>query len=165
MVLQRLLEVCAHLLDLNNFCSVWEVCSGLQGAAVRRLSEMWNKLPDANQATWKRMQELMDSTSNFKKYRARLAEVPNVPCIPYMGFYLTDLVFTEEGLRTYVAGERINVGKFVLLSSTVNEVMRRQRVRYSLKAVDAFQSYFQRLEPLSEEALFAKSLQCQPREK
>lgn len=39
-------QVCAHLLELNNFSSVWELCSGLQGSAVRRLTETWERLPE-----------------------------------------------------------------------------------------------------------------------
>ncbi len=162
-MLQKLLEVCCHLLELNNFSSVWEMCSGLQGSAVRRLSDTWERLPEESAATWKRLQEFCDSTSNFKRYRSRLAEAVG-PSIPHLGLCLTDLTFSEDGMKTFGENGRVNFSKSVVIGGIVGDILKRQRIRYTLKSVDAFQFYFQRLDPLTEEALYAKSLICQPRE-
>ena len=162
-MLQRLLEVSWFLLELCNFSGVWEVMGGLQGSAVRRLTDTWEQLPEQAAGIWKRLQELCDSSSNFKRYRTRLAEAEG-PSIPHVGLCLTDLTFSEDGSKTFVEGGRVNVSKCVVIAGVVADILKRQRVRYTLKPVEAFQSYFQRLDPLSEEALYAKSLLCQPRE-
>jgi son of sevenless-like protein len=162
-MLQRMLEVAWFLLELNNLGSVVEVYSGLQGSAVRRLTDTWEQLSEQATTIWKRLQELCDSSSNFKRYRARLAEAEG-PSLPHLGRCLTDLTFSEDGLKTFLEGGRVNVSKCVVIGGVVSDILKRQRIRYALKPVEAFQSYFQRLEPLSEEALYAKSLLCQPRE-
>ncbi len=161
-ILSRLLEVCVHLLELNNFSSVWELCSGLQGSAVRRLSDTWDRLSEESAATWKRLLEFCDSSANFKQYRTRLAESIG-PSIPHVGRYLSDLTFAEDASKTFV-DKRVNFGKALVIGSVLMDIQKRQRIKYAIKSVDSFQNYFQRLSPLTEDALFALSLRCQPRE-
>ncbi len=46
---------------------------------------------------------LMARESNFQKFREHLHSV-DPPCIPYLGVYLTDLTFIEDGNKDFSNG-------------------------------------------------------------
>jgi len=50
-------------------------------------------------------------TSSYKEYRAALRRA-ELPAIPYIGIWLTDLTFIEDGNPTYEVPERINFSKY-----------------------------------------------------
>jgi hypothetical protein len=46
-------------------------------------------------------QQVMAREKNFQNFRAHLHQV-DPPCIPYLGVYLTDLTFIEDGNKDFV---------------------------------------------------------------
>jgi hypothetical protein len=43
------------------------------------------------------LMELMSPNSNYTKFRNHLHKEISPPCIPYLGVYLSDLTFLEDG--------------------------------------------------------------------
>ena len=83
-------------------------------------------------------EELLNRERNFSNLRAKLAKI-KPPCIPYLGMYLTDITFIEEGMADFlplnpdftwdpVTREKprpsglINFGKRRLLAKTTGEI-------------------------------------------
>ena len=160
-LLQRLIEVCSHLLELNNFNGVMEISSGLRNSNVRRLSETWDLIPAETKSTWSSLQDVLDTSSNFKKYRAKLSETTG-PSIPHLGLMLTDLTFSEEGMATKT-GTKINFGKACVVGSILLDINKRQSLRYNLKPLEYIINYLQRQDVLDEDTLYKLSLQIEPR--
>jgi RasGEF domain len=59
---------------------------------------------------YQEMGELMTRDENFKRFREHLHNV-DPPCIPYLGVYLTDLTFIEEGNKDFINETLINFDK------------------------------------------------------
>jgi son of sevenless-like protein len=64
----------------------------------------------------------------------------NPPVIPYLGMYLTDLVFIEEGNPKKVAGTSlINYGKCRLVAGAVKKIQNYQQMGYNFKRLPQIQ--------------------------
>lgn len=84
----------------------------------------------------------MSSQSSFKLYRERLhSSTP--PCIPYIGVYLSDLVFIDEGNPDTVDSPHpsplFNFDKNRQVAAVIHEIQKYQHVTYHVK--DATSGY------------------------
>ncbi|KAI8842145.1 ras guanine nucleotide exchange factor domain-containing protein [Chytridium lagenaria] len=108
---------------------------------------------------------------NFSRYREALHTI-NPPCVPFLGFYLTDLTFIEEGspdfLRGYPPG-MINFSKRMKTAEVILEIQQYQNVPYFLTVVGELQDFLKKcLEEcgeVDEERLYEMSLALEPRER
>eukprot|EP01113_Clastostelium_recurvatum_P033165 TRINITY_DN4354_c0_g1_i1.p1 TRINITY_DN4354_c0_g1~~TRINITY_DN4354_c0_g1_i1.p1 ORF type:complete len:1180 (+),score=354.98 TRINITY_DN4354_c0_g1_i1:100-3639(+) len=90
------INVAQALRKMGNFNSTMAVISGLQLAAINRLKHTYEKVPARKQQVFNDLMELMSGRRSFKNYREALANhVP--PAVPYIGVYLTDLTFIDDG--------------------------------------------------------------------
>ncbi|KAJ2890319.1 hypothetical protein GGI21_006212 [Coemansia aciculifera] len=65
-----------------------------------RLKQTWALLPKKFNIMCKRLHEAMDPDHNYANYRAILRR-SQPPLLPFLGLYLTDLTFLEDGNPTY----------------------------------------------------------------
>jgi hypothetical protein len=73
-----------------------------------------------------RLEQMMENKHNFKNYRDRLAKIKlnGEPTLPYLGVYLRDLTFIEEGNKTYITEHRlINYEKIQLVGQVIRFVL------------------------------------------
>merc|ERR1712097_137910 len=97
-------EVATHCVELRNYNAAQEVSAGLALAAVHRLKVTKAALPAEAIAQYDALQALVSIDGNREAYRhALLSATP--PCIPYLGVYLTDLTFIEDGNKDEVEVE------------------------------------------------------------
>lgn len=99
--LKHLIRVASELRVLNNYSSMAGVVAGLSASAISRLKKTWEQLSDKTTREWHDLEVMMDSTRNFQKYKEML-KTTNPPCVPFLGFYLSALVFIEDGNRDMV---------------------------------------------------------------
>jgi len=95
-------------LELRNFNVVMAVVAGLSHCAVSRLREALDAVSSKSRAQFAEMDALMDSRQNYKSYRQALTrelrrDRGGVAIIPYLGIYLRDLIFIDDGNPTFVA--------------------------------------------------------------
>ncbi|ORX66148.1 ras GEF [Linderina pennispora] len=86
---RRLEQQC---LALKNYDAVMAIKAAIFCAAVMRLKSTWALLPKKFDAT--------DPDRNYANYRDLLRR-SQPPLLPFMGLYLTDLTFLEDGNPTY----------------------------------------------------------------
>ncbi|KAI8815184.1 ras guanine nucleotide exchange factor domain-containing protein [Cladochytrium replicatum] len=153
---------------LNNFNTMMSIISGLESAHIHRLQRTWAQLTPRTVQSFDVLKNLMSSTKNFIKYREALHSV-NPPCIPFLGFYLSDLTFIEDGNPDFLKGDDrlINFSKRGRTAEVIREVQQYQNTAYAYQSVEQLQVYLRQcLQDASEESdLYNMSLELEPRER
>lgn len=124
---------------------------------------MTTKVKDALE----QMRSLIASTKNFSRYREAL-HAANPPCIPFLGVYLTDLTFIEDGIASVVKNtELINFTKRTKTAEVIRDIQQYQNVPYTLTEVPELRDWIlDNMRAASDvHEMYNKSLQIEPRER
>lgn len=105
--LTKIVSICRHLYELNNFNTLWAFISGTQHAAVYRLKFTKEECKKEILDELKRFTEILSSDGSYKRYRNHVLSV-SPPCVPFLGVYLTDLTFVEDGNPDIISSKRTN---------------------------------------------------------
>ncbi|KAJ1984973.1 hypothetical protein H4R34_000316 [Dimargaris verticillata] len=100
MALKYFLKVADTLQALHNYNTLMAVVCGLNYSMVSRLHLTWKCLATKYASLMKTLDPLTDPDRNFAVYRSRIRNL-QPPCLPFLGLYLTDLTFTDDGNQTY----------------------------------------------------------------
>lgn len=130
-VLKRAIKLAKDLYDIGNYNSMMAIISSLSSGPVSRLTDTWKNLPKKESLEYEFLCEMMNPISNFKMYREVLRKSSECgdSVVPYLGMFLKDLTFIEDGNKTFLDEEEkvINFEKMRLLSqvfSCFNEFKR-----------------------------------------
>lgn len=86
------------------------------------------------------------------------------PCVPYLGVYLSDLTFIEDGNMDFIKDTKlVNFEKRSMVAKVLTEIQGFQQIDYCLRPVPEIQVFLNKLEILDEKQAYEKSLQCEPR--
>ena len=75
------------------------------------------------------LENLMSALGSYKNYRASIHSI-SPPCVPYIGTYLTDLTYIEDGNANNLEGV-INFSKREMTSKVIKELMEYQQFPYN----------------------------------
>jgi hypothetical protein len=166
-VMKKFIIIAEKCREIGNFNAIMEILAGLQNSAIYRLKKTWEKLFNKSgyEEMYNNLLNLMNNKGNFKDYRAALHKC-HPPCIPYLGVYLTDLTFIEDGMKNNMNGrdDLINFDKRRKLSTVIHEIQQYQQSPYHFRVEETIRSYLLNIEGLTEKALYKYSLICEPRE-
>lgn len=104
---------------------------------------------------------LMDTKGNYKNYRAALRAV-EPPALPYLGVFLRDLLFIEEGNPDNKDEDVINFEKLMLIGDVITQIKYFQSKSYGFTHDVLLQEYLLKISTLPEEMLYKHSLLCEP---
>jgi len=162
-VITWFIEVAEKCQELNNLNGLLEVVSGLNQGPVSRLKQTWAKVPDKHNALLSNLTELVTRENNHKNLREYFFKV-QAPCIPYIGMYLTDLTFVEEGNTDFITEHKlINFDKRRRYAHVIREVTRFQHHPYCYEIVPAIFKFLGKMSNYDEKKLYSLSLQHEPR--
>ncbi|KAN0018480.1 hypothetical protein ACTFIU_011098 [Dictyostelium citrinum] len=157
-VLKRFISVAEHCKKINNFNTLMEVISGLSNSAVSRLKDTWKSLPTRYVNSFNSLQNFLKTDENWKSYRQTL-KTKETPCLPYLGLFLQDINFIEDGNSNFSENDWVNFKKMNLLTSVFTEIQYFQRHPYfSFSTHQNIQTYFEKdIVILPEKELYAFS--------
>ncbi|KAI8802580.1 ras guanine nucleotide exchange factor domain-containing protein [Cladochytrium replicatum] len=136
----RIGEVC---LELKNFNTLMAIQSALNSSTIARLKRTWDAVGSKSKTVFERLRKATDHNQNYADYRSFLRNSAP-PCLPFLGLYLTDLTFTEDGNpNTRDRGRLINFDKYLKKSKIVQDLQRFQSLSYPLVEVVELQRWLQ----------------------
>ncbi|XP_076761835.1 ras-specific guanine nucleotide-releasing factor 1 isoform X3 [Xylocopa sonorina] len=148
---------------LHNYNGVLQICAAFTNSSVFRLKKTWEKVSKTTKQTIERLQHIVSSDGRFRNLRDALHRC-DPPCIPYLGLYLTDLSFIEEGTPTMTEDGLLNFSKMRMIAHVIREIRHFQQTQYKIELITKVTNYL--LDPsllLNEKDLYRMSLEIEPR--
>jgi len=162
-LLAKFIDLAAALDKINSFNSMLEIISGINNSSVRRLRFTFGELSRRHINTLERLNTKMNPHQNYSHYR-KLLKSCSVPCLPYLGVYLTDLIFIEEGIQDKNPGGLINFKKRRQMYNIIEEIQTYQAEKYNTKDIkDPIIVYLTAVPYNDEDELYRISLIREPR--
>lgn len=162
-VLKKIIKLAYRFKELHNFNGIFEVFAGLTSNSVYRLRKTWDALPQKTKNTYRELDALISRDLNYKTIREEVNLV-SPPLIPYIGLYLSDLTFIEDGNPKEI-NSKINFIKCRKLAQLIRSLQTYQQTPYRLQIVTELREPLLALENLSEEELYKLSLLREERKK
>ncbi|XP_051973652.1 ras-specific guanine nucleotide-releasing factor 2 isoform X2 [Xyrauchen texanus] len=148
---------------LNNYNGVLEITSALNRSAIYRLKKTWVKVCKQTKALMDRLQKIVSSEGRFKNLRETLKNC-NPPCVPYLGMYLTDLAFIEEGTPNFTEEGLVNFSKMRMISHIIREIRQFQQAPYRIELQPKVTQFLlDKTLVMDEDTLYELSLKIEPR--
>ncbi|XP_042565311.1 ras-specific guanine nucleotide-releasing factor RalGPS1-like isoform X2 [Clupea harengus] len=95
-ILTHFIKIAKKLLELNNIHGLVSVVSALQSAPIFRLSKTWSLISRKDKATLEKLNSLTSKEENYSILREYIRSLKMVPCIPYLGMYLLDMIYIDS---------------------------------------------------------------------
>ncbi|KAK7496823.1 hypothetical protein BaRGS_00011803, partial [Batillaria attramentaria] len=149
---------------MHNYNGVLQICAAFVNSSVYRLKKTWEKLSKQTKQMIERLQTLVSSEGRFKNMRDALHRC-DPPCIPYLGMYLTDLSFIEEGTPNFTEEGLVNFSKMRMIAHVIREIRLFQQTSYKIEHHPRVTSYL--LDPTrlyDEEQTYKASLEIEPKQ-
>ncbi|XP_077796229.1 ras-specific guanine nucleotide-releasing factor 1 isoform X15 [Macaca mulatta] len=148
---------------LHNYNAVLEITSSMNRSAIFRLKKTWLKVSKQTKALIDKLQKLVSSEGRFKNLREALKNC-DPPCVPYLGMYLTDLAFIEEGTPNYTEDGLVNFSKMRMISHIIREIRQFQQTAYKIEHQAKVTQYLlDQSFVMDEESLYESSLRIEPK--
>ncbi|KAI2806402.1 Ras protein-specific guanine nucleotide-releasing factor [Blomia tropicalis] len=148
---------------LHNFNGVLQICAAFTNSSVFRLKRTWEKVTKTTRQTIEKLQTLVSTDGRFRNMREALHRC-DPPCIPYLGMYLTDLSFIEEGTPNFTDDGLLNFSKMRMIAHVIREIRHFQQTPYKIELNSRVTNYLlDTSRHLQDEILYQKSLCLEPR--
>lgn len=160
-VLRQTISICIKLFQLKNFDGLFAVVAALGNCAIDRLRVTWDSagrecylLKDSFASLLKR---------NFKGYR-KLLDTIDPPCVPFMGTFMTDLTFIEDGNPNFDKQHFVNfTGKFNKISDIVTRLIGFQDYAYNFTLDPDFSFLCTKFKQLPDDEAYELSVKLEPK--
>lgn len=169
-IMKHFILIADRCRSLQNFNSVMAILAGLNSSPVHRLKRTKDLLSARVQLILDKLKKLMSPLHNFAVYRRQLRSIHG-PCVPFLGMYLTDLTFIEDGNPNMLKSHPhlINLDKRLKAAQKIQEIQSYQQSPYTLTPVTELQDFLHYhlsgTEETDSEVLYQASLQLEPRER
>jgi len=169
--IKKFIRIMGKCREFNNFNACQEILAAFAQSSVFRLKKTWTKFEKTEKELFRELQEykaMMATDKSYSLYR-RTLKAADPPCLPYLGVFLTDLTFIEEGNQDYLTvedgrGDIINFEKLRKVATVIEQIIIYQQKPYHFEKVDVIFEYFNNLTYLPEAEAFKVSRENEPKE-
>ncbi|CAF1011180.1 unnamed protein product [Adineta ricciae] len=154
-ILSHFIRIAKKLFELNNINACMAVVMALQSAPIYRLQKTWAGLSKRDRSTFTTLKDLVSSDENWKRLRQHLNQT-KLPCIPYLGIYLTDIIHIDT-LHPHRGGLETSQRKNALnnICRTISEF---QQSNYGfLRSMECVQNYLASVRYMEELQTFVEA--------
>lgn len=113
-------------------------------------------------AALKQLELLMDPQGNYKAYRETM-KTTKLPAVPYVGIYLKDATFIDEGNKDFLDSGAANFEKMRMKAALISSIEFFQLRAYKFGQDEEIKAYLQTVAVMDEKTAYKHSLQCEPR--
>lgn len=137
---ERFIDIADELFKLNSFNSVMSILSSFNSSALHRLKSVWETknggISSGSLEKLKKLQSSLSVAKNMSTYRDLFDTLPP-PKIPFLGKYLQDLTFIDDGNQNYLDDAEIiiNFDKRLKLASIISLIQRLQKEPYAFHSI------------------------------
>ncbi|KAF9099228.1 hypothetical protein BGX23_003463 [Mortierella sp. AD031] len=157
-----ILSQAKRLRDMGNFNTTMAIIGAMNTSSIHRLMQTREMLQGKEiWATFKELEHLMSSERSFYEYRTAL-KAQKMPCIPYLGVHLGDLLSISEGNRDLRQDGSIHWQKFCLLTEVISTVMHFQSEPYMIQPDPFISRAITDTHVLDDEEMYTKSVGAEP---
>jgi hypothetical protein len=132
-LLEHFIDISAELVDINNYQTVMALGSAFNNNALFRLESLWSQLDQDRVEQLEFLKELLDPSKKFKNLRD--ASTEEIPCVPYIGIFLSDLS-AVEACYTERIGDLVNLNKKRLSTKVMRAMQTYQSYSYGFEKID-----------------------------
>jgi GDP/GTP exchange factor required for growth at low temperature len=112
LTIQRFIHVAQKCKDLQNFSTLMQILLALGSDKVMKLKDTWRMVEPGDILIYKNLESIASPLKNFMNLRKEINKLkPSVGCVPFLGLYLSDLIFNKE--KKSAVNGMINFGKFM----------------------------------------------------
>lgn len=96
-IISRFIHIAQNCYGLQNFSTLMQIILALTSEKILKLKDTWKSLPPGDILMLKNLEELSSPIRNFLNIRLLINQLtPSKGCIPFVGLYLSDLIFNAE---------------------------------------------------------------------
>eukprot|EP01095_Lingulamoeba_sp_RSL-Kostka_P018247 TRINITY_DN9944_c0_g1_i1.p1 TRINITY_DN9944_c0_g1~~TRINITY_DN9944_c0_g1_i1.p1 ORF type:complete len:297 (+),score=101.06 TRINITY_DN9944_c0_g1_i1:42-932(+) len=157
----KFINIGEYLLQYNDYTALMAIIAGLNLSSIGRLNFTMSAVNDKEFNSKESFQNLVDPSHNWKNFRSHISSA-NRPLIPYLGMYLSDLIFIDEGNQNMIK-KKINFNKRQQIYTVLEEIRNFQQGNFDFQKQEPLYTFINELPALNESDLYNLSLVREPR--
>lgn len=149
-LVSRLVDIMDVLLNLNNFAGMFVINAAFESASVYRLKNTFKTLHHNHKKKLEEMKPITSSYMGYKCYKEKLRTI-NPPCVPFLGMYMSWIVFMKDGNEDKILGKAdqfINFKKRRKIADVCQEIQQYQNSPYHINQEQSIQDWILSHDPV-----------------
>uniref|UniRef100_A0A6B2LAW8 Ras-GEF domain-containing protein n=1 Tax=Arcella intermedia TaxID=1963864 RepID=A0A6B2LAW8_9EUKA len=163
--LKHMIKVIHECVGLRNFGSAMSLLAAITSSPIYRLKHTWAKFSSKHPKSYhlhQQQTELLTPTNSYARLREKCDSF-NGPQLVYLGMYLTDLTFLEDGNLTYLTPGVWNFAKIESIAAVLKNFMKIRKFRFNFSEVPVIKNFLLDLKTMTDREHYQRSLEIEPR--